>query len=60
MQKKLKFDELKRAYAEALGYQTMYLYECQWKAFLDERPKERQRIKAAQTLKYEGPAWKPG
>ena len=60
VQKKLKFDRLKREYITALGYQTIYMSECVWTSFLKEHPEQRQRIKAKQTLKYEGPAWEEG
>ena len=60
MARKHRFDQLKREYAEALGYNTHYVWECQWNNFLRQHPEQRQRIKDKQTLKYEGPAWTEG
>ena len=60
VRKKLKFDRLKREYVTALNYRTLYMHECVWTAFLKDNPDQRQRIKAKQTLKYEGPAWDKG
>ena len=57
VQARLKFDELKRAYIESLGYNVEYMHECTWRAYLRAHPEVLQRIKDAQLLKYEGPAW---
>ena len=59
LEKKRKFDALKKEYLQTLGYKVEYIWECEWNTQLRQHPEILQQIKDAQFLKYEGPAWDP-
>ena len=60
MEKKQKFDAVKKKYIESLGYKVEVMWECEWSAFLEANPHVHQQIKEKQQLRYAGPAWVPG
>ena len=60
MKKKQHFDEVKKTYIKSCGHSTDYIWECEWHDLIRRRPEIMEQVKAAQLLKYEGPAWTPG
>ena len=54
--KKKEFDQKKKEYIQALGYEYQEMWECQWTQIKTD-PNIAKEVSAACLLKYEGPAW---